>query len=99
MNFQITAPIGPFCRDNGVGRTKVYELISEGEIESVTIGKKRYVILQSYVDFLHRQAQSAAALASPNPRAGSRVVAQPSARPPEPTVVDGRRRRGRPSGG
>jgi hypothetical protein len=96
--MKITAPIGPFCRDNGIGRTKIYQLISTGEITSVTIGKKRYIIIQSYHDFLHRQAQSAAVLASPNPRAGSRVVAQPSARPP-PTVVDGRRRRGRPSGG
>jgi hypothetical protein len=73
MNFQITAPIGPFCRDNGVGRTKVYELIGDGEIESVTIGKKRYIIVQSYIDFLRRQAQSAPAHASPNPRAGSRA--------------------------
>jgi len=66
MNFQITAPIGPFCRDNGLGRTKVYELIGVGEIESVTIGRRRYIIVQSYIDFLRRQAQSAPALASPN---------------------------------
>jgi hypothetical protein len=65
MNFQITAPIGPFCRDNGVGRTKVYELIGDGEIESVTIGRKRYIIVQSYIEFLRRQAQSAPPLASP----------------------------------
>jgi hypothetical protein len=36
MNFQITAPIGPFCQVNGVGRTKVYGLIRDGEIKSVT---------------------------------------------------------------
>src|SRR6516162_9929943 len=95
MNFQITAPIGPFCRDNGLGRTKVYELIGHGEIESVTIGRKRYIIVQSYIDFLHRQAQSAPTLASPNPRAGSRVAAQSSARSPPPTEMDGRKRRGR----
>jgi hypothetical protein len=98
MNLQITAPIGPFCRDNGVGRTKVYELISEGEIESITIGKKRYIVIKSFVDYLHRQAQSAPALASPNPRAGSRIAAQTSARSPPPTAMEGRRRRGRPSG-
>jgi hypothetical protein len=71
MNFHITAPIGPFCRDNGVGRTKVYQLIGEGEIESVTIGRKRYIVVQSYVEFLKRQAVRVPALASPNPRAGS----------------------------
>ena len=76
MNFQITAPIGPFCRDNGLGRTKVYELIGHGEIESVTIGRKRYIIVQSYIDFLHRQAQRVPALPSPNPRVGSRTTAQ-----------------------
>ena len=98
IDFQITAPIGPFCRDNGIGRTKVYELIGDGEIESVTIGRKRYIIVQSYIDFLRRQAQSAQVLASPNPRAGSRVVTRPSARSPPPTVGEGRRRRSRPSG-
>lgn len=92
MNFQITAPIGPFCRDNGLGRTKVYELIGVGEIESVTIGRKRYIIVQSYIDFLRRQAQNAPALASPNPRVGSRIAAQSSARSPPPTKVEGRRR-------
>src|SRR5215469_13383702 len=86
MNFQITAPIGPFCRDNGVGRTKVYELIGDGEIESVTIGRKRYIIIQSYIEFLRRQAQSAPPLASPNPRAGPRVAAHPSGRSPPPEV-------------
>jgi hypothetical protein len=98
INFQITAPIGPFCRDNGLGRTKVYKLIGDGEIESITIGRKRYIIVQSYIDFLRRQAQSAQALASPNPRAGSRVVTRPSAGSRTSTVVEGRRRRGRPSG-
>jgi hypothetical protein len=92
MNFQITAPIGPFCRDNGVGRTKVYKLISEGKIESVTIGRKRYIIVQSYIDFLHRQAESAQILASPNPRAGLRV----SARSQPPNEIKVRGRRGRP---
>src|SRR5262249_10143185 len=96
INFQITAPIGSFCRDNGLGRTKVYELIGDGEIESVTIGRKRYIIVQSYIDFLRRQAQSAPTITSPNPRAGSRVVAQRNARSPPPIVVEGRRRRGRP---
>jgi len=99
MNFQITAPIGRFCRDNGLGRTKVYELIGVGEIESVTIGRRRYIIVQSYIDFLRRQAQSAPALASPNPRAGSRVTAQSSALSPPPTEMDGRKRRGRPPQG
>jgi hypothetical protein len=98
MNFQITAPIGQFCRDNGVGRTKVYQLIGDGEIDSVTIGRKRYIIAQSYIDFLRRQARSAPTIASPNPRAGSRFVTRPSARSPPPTVVEGRRRRGRPPG-
>jgi hypothetical protein len=86
MTYQITAPIGPFCRDNGVSKTRAYELINDGEIVSVTIGRKRYIIVQSYIDFLRRRAESAPALASPNPRASSRIAEQPSARSPPPTV-------------
>jgi len=83
--------LGPFCRDNGVGRTKVYELIGVGEIESVTIGRKRYIIVQSYIDFLRRRAQNVPGIASPNPRAGSRIAARSSLRASAPAKGQGER--------
>ncbi len=62
---RITAPIGAFCLLSGLGRTRVYELISAGELDSVTIGKRRLVIIESYRQLIERQ----------------RAVGQKSARP------------------
>ena len=48
------------CDSTGLGRSKFYELIKTGEIESVKIGKARRIppeSLAAYVDGL-RQAQS-----------------------------------------
>jgi hypothetical protein len=98
MNFRdcISMPVVPFCGTSGLGRTKTYQLIAEGEIQSVTVGKKRLIIIQSYLDFLERQAKGAPALASPNPRAASRIAAQPSGIAEQ--QVETPRRRGRPPG-
>lgn len=35
------------CTKVGIGRSKAYELASEGLLETVTIGKKRFVYLDS----------------------------------------------------
>jgi len=43
----------------GCGRTTVYELIKEGEIETVKLGKRRLVVMESlhsYVTNLRAQA-------------------------------------------
>ncbi len=42
----------------GLGRTKVYELISSGELRTVTIGRRRFVpvtAVEEYVARLERQ--------------------------------------------
>ena len=51
----ITAPIGEFCILSGISRTIVYELIGRGELESVTIGKRRLVIIDSYRKMIERR--------------------------------------------
>jgi hypothetical protein len=88
----ITMPIGPFSATAGLEKTKIYELIADGEIKSVTIGKRRLIIVQSYLDLLERMAQNPVLLASPNPRAHSAL--EPDA---ERHDVEPPRRRGRPS--
>lgn len=58
MNIQdpiITAPIGEFCRLSGLGRTKTYELLGTGELDSITIGKRRLIIIDSYRRLIERQ--------------------------------------------
>lgn len=37
QNDIITAPIPEFCRISGLGQTKVYALLNDGQIESITI--------------------------------------------------------------
>ena len=36
----------------GIGRTKLYELIGSGEIESVKIGRSRHIIVASLIQFV-----------------------------------------------
>lgn len=55
-------PVEPICvrvndaaRMIGVGRTKLYELISNGELETVKIGKATRVTTASLHDLVRRQ--------------------------------------------
>lgn len=66
----ITIPVPEFCRISGIGHSRVYDLVNAGEIESVLIGRRRLIIVQSYRDYLDRlQSQGNALGRSPNPRA------------------------------
>jgi hypothetical protein len=94
-------PIPQFLGAAGIGRSKTYELINEGEIQSVLVGKRRLIIVQSYLDYLERQKQAeengVRRIASPNPRAksGDGHIASPvSANDPAPARP--RPARGRP---
>ena len=51
----ITMPVPQFLAAAGIGRTMLYELIGAGEIESVKIGKRRLIVVQSYLDLLARR--------------------------------------------
>jgi excisionase family DNA binding protein len=51
----ITATIGEFCRISGIGRTRIYELIASGELDSISIGKRRLIVLDSYRRLIERQ--------------------------------------------
>src|SRR5713101_383168 len=86
----IAIPIPVFCDTQHIGHSKLYELIDAGEIDSVLIGRRRYVILDSYRAYLerlkHTQVAGIGKIASPNPRANR---AQPSTTT-TPTIADGR---------
>jgi predicted DNA-binding transcriptional regulator AlpA len=51
----ITAPIGEFCCMSGISRSRVYELIGDGSIESFTLGKRRLIVIDSYRRLIERQ--------------------------------------------
>jgi hypothetical protein len=51
-------PVGkPFERFGGPSRTTQYQLIAAREIQSFLVGSRRYVVIQSWVDFVERQRQ------------------------------------------
>jgi hypothetical protein len=55
----ITAPVGAFCAMSGIGRTKVYEMLGDGLLDSITIGKRRLIVLDSYRRLIERRRSAA----------------------------------------
>ena len=94
---KISMRIRPFCKAAGFGTTLCYELIRSGKIESFTEGKARFIVLESYRVLIERQTAKPSPNLSPNPRAPSRIAAQPAAAYQQ-QVVNQPRRRGRPPG-
>ena len=43
----ITVTIGTALNVTGLGRTKFYEMIAEGRIKTITIGRRRLVLFSS----------------------------------------------------
>ena len=51
----ITTSIGDFCRLTGISRSKTYELLAAGEIESIKIGRRRLIVIDSYRKLIDHQ--------------------------------------------
>jgi excisionase family DNA binding protein len=68
---RITASVAEFCRLSGIGRSFTYQMIANGSLESVTIGRRRLIIVDSYRRLIARrqeeQAAGAPLIPSPNP--------------------------------
>jgi hypothetical protein len=47
MNEQLGCSIADACRMSGIGRTKLYELMSDGEVAHRKIGKRTIVVVSS----------------------------------------------------
>jgi excisionase family DNA binding protein len=55
----ITATVNQFATLSGLGRTSIYELIKSGDIQSVTIGRRRLIVLDSYRALLRSRVTAA----------------------------------------
>jgi hypothetical protein len=44
----ITAPIARFCEMAGIGRSQTYKMIAAGELESVVLGGRRLIVIDSW---------------------------------------------------
>ena len=49
----LTVTVGTALNISGLGRTKLYELINEGRIKTVTIGRRRLVVFSSLEELAH----------------------------------------------
>jgi excisionase family DNA binding protein len=49
---RLTCTIAEACEAVGLGRTKLYELIDEGRLASITIGRRRLVVVRSLLKLL-----------------------------------------------
>lgn len=58
-NAPITATIRRFTELSGIGRSRVYELLSDGTLESIYVGARRLVVMDSYHRLIERQRQAA----------------------------------------
>jgi len=61
QNNIITATIPEFFRVSGNWRSKTYELLAEGRLKSIKIGKRRLIVIDSYrqlVDELLAEAKA-----------------------------------------
>lgn len=44
----ITATIPEFRRISGIGRSKIYEMLDAGDLDSVLVGARRLIVVDSY---------------------------------------------------
>jgi excisionase family DNA binding protein len=44
----ITAPVDKFCGLSGLGKNTVYQMIGDGRLASIKIGRRRLVVVDSY---------------------------------------------------
>jgi hypothetical protein len=76
--------ISEFLRRTGVGRTKLYQLLQNGEVESFRLDAKRLILLPSWVAYVARRQAA---------ERGGEMRRHPSRRrpnpPPPPPNVEG----------
>jgi hypothetical protein len=56
-NLILSATISEFRRLSGIGRSRIYELLDAGEIESIYVGSRRLILIDSYRRLIERQRQ------------------------------------------
>jgi excisionase family DNA binding protein len=49
---KLTCTINEACEVTGLGRTKLYELIGDGHLATITIGRRRLVVVRSLLSLL-----------------------------------------------
>ena len=86
MDYPITRPLRAFCREHGISPTLVYRWDDEGEVETLLVGNRRHIVVESYRRMIERRRaeQAGMKLPSSNPKAKARQA--PAA--PEEAVAE-----------
>jgi hypothetical protein len=58
IDRMITTLVSQFCQMTGTGRTRLYELLNDGFLDSIRIGKRRLIVLDSYRRLIEQQRGS-----------------------------------------
>jgi excisionase family DNA binding protein len=53
----VTVTVADACKAIGVGRTVLYELLSEGKLDSITLGRRRLITTESIRRLVSTAAQ------------------------------------------
>jgi excisionase family DNA binding protein len=53
---KLSATIAETCQATGIGRTKLYEELAAGRIQSTTVGRRRLILVKSVLRLLDPQA-------------------------------------------
>ncbi len=59
----ITAPVDAFSRMSGISRDLVYDMLKQGSLESIKIGRKRLIVIASYHRYIEDQLKSSLVVA------------------------------------
>jgi excisionase family DNA binding protein len=54
----ITATVKTFCQLSGLGKTKVFEMIADGTLDTIKLGARRLIVMESYRRLIAAQVRS-----------------------------------------
>jgi hypothetical protein len=74
--------IPAFIATEPFGRTKVYELLDAGVLESLYVGRRRMILADSYRRYVERLKAESNGKRRPSPNPGARSYVGPGGHPP-----------------
>jgi len=63
--IRLSCTVEEACQATGIGRTKLYEEINAGRIETMAIGTRRLIIVRSLVALIDPKSASSPATSAP----------------------------------
>jgi hypothetical protein len=87
-SLPITQTIGNFCLWSGNGRSKTYEMIAAGELETIRVGKRQLVLTESYLQLIAERRATGPGIAPEIKPVPKRRPPPKIARASDPTAAD-----------